>query len=102
MEAKRSSRRSDDDSRHSAISAEVMCPGRLANRSQSSRPGAQRQVRDARLLVYAHLDATADALNDEWGSIFVTSGGVNPTNTIQALALYVADHIKRNLTTLFD
>ncbi len=36
------------------------------------------------------------------GSIFVTSGGVNPTNTIQALALYIADHIKRNLTTLFD
>jgi choline dehydrogenase-like flavoprotein len=36
------------------------------------------------------------------GSLFVTSGGVNPTNTIQALALYVADHIKRNLETLFD
>lgn len=36
------------------------------------------------------------------GSIFVTSGGVNPTNTIQALALYVADHIKRNLGNLFD
>ena len=25
------------------------------------------------------------------GSVFVTSGGVNPTNTIQALALYIAD-----------
>ena len=36
------------------------------------------------------------------GSIFVTSGGVNPTNTIQALALYIADHIKKNLTNLFD
>jgi len=36
------------------------------------------------------------------GSVFVTSGGVNPTNTIQALALYVADRIKRNLATLFD
>jgi choline dehydrogenase-like flavoprotein len=36
------------------------------------------------------------------GSIFVTSGGVNPTNTIQALALYIADHIKQNLTNLFD
>ncbi len=36
------------------------------------------------------------------GSVFVTSGGVNPTNTIQALALYVADHIKQNLTNLFD
>jgi choline dehydrogenase-like flavoprotein len=36
------------------------------------------------------------------GSIFVTSGGVNPTNTIQALALYIADHIKQNLANLFD
>ena len=36
------------------------------------------------------------------GSIFVTSGGVNPTNTIQALALYIADHIKNNLSNLFD
>jgi choline dehydrogenase-like flavoprotein len=36
------------------------------------------------------------------GSIFVTSGGVNPTNTIQALALYVADRIKKNLANLFD
>jgi choline dehydrogenase-like flavoprotein len=32
------------------------------------------------------------------GSIWVTGGGVNPTSTIQALALYVADNIK----TLFD
>tara|TARA_Y100001934_G_scaffold278282_1_gene379134 strand:- start:472 stop:2106 length:1635 start_codon:yes stop_codon:yes gene_type:complete len=38
------------------------------------------------------------------GSIFVTSAGVNPTNTIQALALYVADQIKTRLSdaTLFD
>ena len=36
------------------------------------------------------------------GSLFVTSGGVNPTSTIQALALYVADSIKKNLTNLFD
>jgi choline dehydrogenase-like flavoprotein len=36
------------------------------------------------------------------GSIFVTSGGVNPTCTIQALALYVADSIKQRLATLFD
>jgi choline dehydrogenase-like flavoprotein len=36
------------------------------------------------------------------GSIFVTSAGVNPTNTIQALALYVADRIKKNLANLFD
>jgi hypothetical protein len=27
---------------------------------------------------------------------------VNPTSTIQALALYVADSIKKRLATLFD
>ena len=36
------------------------------------------------------------------GSIFVTAGGVNPTSTIQALALYVADSIKKNIETLFE
>ena len=36
------------------------------------------------------------------GSLFVTSAGVNPTRTIQALALYVADNIKNRLTELFD
>ena len=36
------------------------------------------------------------------GSIFVTAGAVNPTSTIQALALYVADSIKKNIETLFD
>ena len=36
------------------------------------------------------------------GSLFVTAGGVNPTCTIQALALHVADSIKKNLGNLFD
>ncbi len=36
------------------------------------------------------------------GSVFVTSAAVNPTNTIQALALHSADAIKRNLANLFD
>ena len=36
------------------------------------------------------------------GSVFVTSGGVNPTTTIQAVALYIADSMKKNLETLFD
>ena len=36
------------------------------------------------------------------GSVWVTSGGVNPTSTIQALALYIADSIKQRLATLFD
>jgi choline dehydrogenase-like flavoprotein len=36
------------------------------------------------------------------GSIFVTSAGVNPTSTIQALALYIADSMKQRLANLFD
>ncbi len=36
------------------------------------------------------------------GSIFVTAAAVNPTNTIQALTLYIADTMKRNLANLFD
>ncbi len=36
------------------------------------------------------------------GSIFVTAAAVNPTNTIQALALYIADTMKQNLATLFE
>jgi len=35
------------------------------------------------------------------GSVFVTSGGVNPTSTIQAIALYIADQIKERLHDLF-
>lgn len=36
------------------------------------------------------------------GSVFVTSGGVNPTSTIQATALYIADQIKTRLHELFE
>jgi choline dehydrogenase-like flavoprotein len=36
------------------------------------------------------------------GSIFVTAAAVNPTSTIQALALYIADHMKKNLADLFE
>ena len=36
------------------------------------------------------------------GSIFVTAGAVNPTNTIQALALHIADTMKKNLANLFE
>ncbi|MGI9538295.1 MAG: GMC family oxidoreductase [Desulfocapsaceae bacterium] len=36
------------------------------------------------------------------GSIFTTSAAVNPTSTIQALALYVGDCIKRNRNKIFD
>ena len=36
------------------------------------------------------------------GSIFVTAGAVNPTSTIQALALHVAESVKKNLENLFE
>ena len=36
------------------------------------------------------------------GSIWVTAGGNNPTSTIQALALYIADYIKTNSRNLLD
>ena len=36
------------------------------------------------------------------GSIFVTAAAVNPTTTIQALALYITDRMKQNLANLFD
>ncbi len=36
------------------------------------------------------------------GSLFASAGGVNPTSTIQALGLYVADQMKQRLATLFD
>jgi len=36
------------------------------------------------------------------GSVFVTGGGVNPTSTIQAIALYIANQMKQRLDTLFD
>ena len=36
------------------------------------------------------------------GSVFVTSAAVNPTSTIQALALYIGDSIKKNIASLFD
>jgi choline dehydrogenase-like flavoprotein len=59
-------------------------------------------------------DPTRSVVN-EWGrshdvrnlfivdsSIFVTSAGVNPTSTLQAVALYVADMMKKRLANLFD
>jgi len=36
------------------------------------------------------------------GSVFVTSGAVNPTCTIQAFALLAADTLKKNLGSLFE
>jgi choline dehydrogenase-like flavoprotein len=66
--------------------------------------GTARMGRDPKTSVVNELGQAHDAKNlfivD--GSIFVTAGGVNPTSTIQALALYVADNIKTNVETLFD
>ncbi len=84
----------------------------------SSKPLAFGPVRDTGW----HLMGTArmgtdpkNSVVNEWGrshdvenlfivdsSIFITSGAVNPVSTIQALALYIADKIKKNLTNLFD
>ena len=60
-------------------------------------------------------DDPGDSVVDRWGkahdvknlfivdgSIFVTAAAVNPTSTIQALALYIADHIKQNARHLLD
>jgi len=59
-------------------------------------------------------DPTRSVVN-EWGrshevknlfvvdsSVFVTSAGVNPTSTLQAVSLYIADAMKKRLATLFD
>ena len=35
-------------------------------------------------------------------SLFVTSAAVNPTSTIQAIALYISDNIKKNIANIFD
>lgn len=66
--------------------------------------GTARMGRDPKSSVVNEIGQTHDVKNlfvvD--GSIFVTAGAVNPTSTIQALALYVADSIKKNVATLFD
>ena len=36
------------------------------------------------------------------GSVFVTAGAVNPTPTIQAVALHIADQFKQNSRHLLD
>ena len=52
-------------------------------------------------LTEALLPALA-AASDGARVVFVTSGGVNPTSTIQAVALYIADAMKQRLANLFD
>jgi len=66
--------------------------------------GTARMGNDPRTSVVNHWGRSHDVRNlfivD--GSVFVTSGAVNPTSTIQAIALYVADTMKKNLANLFD
>lgn len=66
--------------------------------------GTARMGRDPKTSVVNELGQAHDIKNlfiiD--GSVFVTAGAVNPTSTIQAIALYVADSIKKNIETLFD
>ncbi len=66
--------------------------------------GTARMGKDPRTSVVNEWGRTHDVRNlfivD--GSLFVTSGGVNPTSTIQALALYVGDQMKKRLANLFD
>ncbi|HXK23569.1 MAG TPA: GMC family oxidoreductase [Myxococcota bacterium] len=66
--------------------------------------GTARMGRDPRTSVVNEWGRSHDVRNlfviD--GSLFVTAGAVNPTNTIQALALHIADRIKHRLGNLFD
>lgn len=66
--------------------------------------GTARMGKDPRRSVVNEWGRTHDVKNlfviD--GSVFVTSGGVNPTSTIQAIALYIADQFKSRIYELFD
>jgi len=71
-------------------SGHIMGTARMGNHPERSVTNAWGRCHDVRNLFIAD------------SSLFVTSGGVNPTSTLQALALYVADQIKRRLDNLFD
>jgi len=66
--------------------------------------GTARMGNDPKSSVVNHWGRSHDVKNlfIADGSIFVTGGGVNPTSTIQACALYIADTMKKNLANLFD
>ena len=109
--------------RLSENSLKMLAHGRARSRELLEAAGAT-QINDYGQIRYAgwHLLGTARMGRDpatsvvnEWGrshdvknlfivdgSIFVTSAAGNPTTTIQALALYIADTMKKNLANLFD
>ena len=104
--------------------SEKMLAFAIARASEALKAGGAKDIIVESPIVYAgwHLMGTARMGRDpatsvvnEWGrshdvknlfvidgSVFVTSAGVNPTRTIQALALYFADTFKQRLATLFD
>ncbi len=104
-------------------SRKMLAHGSARSRELMEAAGAWKTL-DHGLLRYAgwHLLGTArmgkdpsNSVVNEWGrshdvknlfiidgSIFVTSAAGNPTTTIQALALYIADTMKKNLANLFD
>ncbi len=79
----------------------------VTNRAELSRPSARHGAHGhrSRAARWSTNGAAAHDVKNLFivdGSIWVTSGGVNPTSTIQALALYIADQMKQRLATLFD
>jgi choline dehydrogenase-like flavoprotein len=66
--------------------------------------GTTRMGKDPKISVVNEIGACHDVNNlfivDS--SIFVTSGAVNPVSTMQALSLYIADQIKKNLPDLLQ
>src|SRR5207244_10671070 len=62
-----------------------MCAARRGRESQTSGTNELGQAHDVKNLFIVD------------GSVFVIAGGVSPTSTIQALALYIADGIKENI-----
>lgn len=71
-------------------SGHIMGTARMGNDPERSVTNAWGRCHDVKNLFIAD------------SSLFVTSGGVNPTSTLQALALYVSDQIKQRLDSLFD
>ena len=41
-------------------------------------------------------------MTDEPVDVLIIGAGANPTSTLQALALYIADQMKQRLANLFD
>lgn len=71
-------------------SGHIMGAARMGNDPERSVTNARGRCHDVKNLFIAN------------SSLFVTSARVNPSSTLQALALYAADQIKQRLDSLFD